>query len=125
MDENERYLLDLQGYVAVPAALGAGELAELNRILDEHMAAEVAPDASTHRFGALLDWGPALRNLIDQPTITPYLEAILGPAFAWTMSTRTSSGAARAPSVRVCTEAPRRSIRPSTTPSATVTSTAD
>lgn len=81
MDDNERYLFDLRGYVAVPAALNGDELAELNRILDEHIALEVAPDASTHRFGGVLDWGPALRSLIDKPTVTPYLEAILGSRF--------------------------------------------
>jgi hypothetical protein len=81
MNDTDRYLFDLQGYVTVPEALSAAELDLLNGIFDEHIAAEVAPAESTHRFGALLDWGPAFLDLIDQATVTPILAAILGPKF--------------------------------------------
>jgi hypothetical protein len=81
MDANERYLFDLQGYVTVRDALSASQLAELNRIFDEHVAADVALDANTHRFGALLGWGKPLLDLIDNPTITDHVAAICGPKF--------------------------------------------
>ncbi len=66
----------------VPGALDAGELATLNAILDQRIAAEVPPDAKAHRFfhrsGALLAWGAPYRALIDHPRIMPYLDAFVG-----------------------------------------------
>jgi hypothetical protein len=81
MTEHEKYLFDLQGYLAVENTLTAEQLAELNRVLDEQIAADMPADGATHRFGNLLDWGPAYRALIDNAPITPYLELILGERF--------------------------------------------
>jgi len=81
MDDHSRYLFDLQGYVTLSDALAADEVAELNRLLDERIAADVPAEASTHRFGSLLDWGEPLIDLIDKRTVTPSLAAILGPKF--------------------------------------------
>jgi hypothetical protein len=81
MDDGERYLFDLQGFVTVRDALTGEQLLELNREFDAHVAASVAPDANTHRFNSLLDWGKPLRDLIDNPRVTPVLEAILGAHF--------------------------------------------
>ncbi|HYE07444.1 MAG TPA: phytanoyl-CoA dioxygenase family protein [Planctomycetota bacterium] len=79
---HERYLFDLQGYLVVPGVLDARELATLNGILDERIAAEVPPDAKAHRFfhrsGALLSWGAPYRALIDHARIMPYLDAFVG-----------------------------------------------
>ena len=76
MTPHEQYLFDLQGFIAVPDALDAGQLAELNGILDEKIDGAMAPDATTHRFGfTMLDWGPAFRDLVDNPRIVPYLGA--------------------------------------------------
>jgi Phytanoyl-CoA dioxygenase (PhyH) len=81
MDDDERYLFDLQGFITIPDALSATQVAELNAILDEHMARDMPAGANTHRFGGLLDWGPAYRQLIDQPTISPYLEEFVDRQF--------------------------------------------
>lgn len=81
MNDHDMFLFDLQGFITVPNALSAAQLAELNVILDEHVAQDVKPDEQTHRFSSLLDWGPAYRALIDQPTITPYLEAFVNRQF--------------------------------------------
>jgi hypothetical protein len=81
MDDNERYLFDLQGFVTVPNALTAAQLLRLNRGFDARVAANVASDANTHRFNSLLDWGKPFRDLIDNPLVTPVLEGILGPWF--------------------------------------------
>lgn len=81
MNEQERYLFDLQGFLTVPDALDAGELAALNAGMDSHLAQEAPPDANTHRFIGLLDWGQPYLDLIDNPRILPYLEALLGPNF--------------------------------------------
>ena len=81
MTEQERYLFDLQGFLAVPHALDAEEVIELNAVMDEHIAQGTEPDMRTHRFGRLLSWGKAYRDLIDNPRIVPYLEELLGPKF--------------------------------------------
>lgn len=80
MNEHEQYLFDLQGYLAVPEALTADQVAELNALLDEQIAQRVSAQATTHRFySELLDWGPSYRKLIDNPRVLPYLEGLLGP----------------------------------------------
>lgn len=81
MNDNEKYLFDLQGYIAVENALEPAQLGALNGVLDEHIASDCAAEMRTHRFGGLLDWGPAYRALIDSPRVTPYLEQILGESF--------------------------------------------
>lgn len=81
MTDHERYLFDLQGYLAVPNMLNAEQLAALNAILDERLEQAVAPTARTHRFFPLLDWGGPYLDLIDNEPVLPYLEAMLGPGF--------------------------------------------
>ncbi len=81
MNEQERYLFDLQGFIAVPNALDAQQIAELNRIWDERIAAELGDEITTQRWGNLLSWGTAYRDLIDNPRITPYLDELLGNRF--------------------------------------------
>jgi hypothetical protein len=81
MNENEQYLFDLQGYIAVPNALDKEQLADLNALLDKHIEQECASDRPAHRFGGLLEWGKPYRDLIDNPSIVPYLDVILGERF--------------------------------------------
>jgi hypothetical protein len=81
MNEQEIYLFDLQGYITVPNALSAEQLETLNAIWDEQIEKELTPDTPTHRWGNIIDWGKPYLDLIDQPTIVPYLETILGKNF--------------------------------------------
>ena len=81
MNEQERFLFDLQGFLVVPGALDAEEVARLNAIMDEYVAREMSPQTHTHRFGRLLNWAKPYRDLIDHPRIAPYLEALLGSQF--------------------------------------------
>jgi hypothetical protein len=81
MNVQERYLFDLQGYITVPGALGAAELRTLNAIWDEHIALDMAADATTRRWGNLLDWGAEFRRLIANPRIAPYLVEIVGERY--------------------------------------------
>ena len=81
MNDEERYLFDLKGYLAVPNALSQEQVGRLNSVLDEHIAAECPADMRTHRFGPLLEWGDDYRDLIDNPSITPYLSELLGDDF--------------------------------------------
>lgn len=78
MTEQERFLFDLQGYITVPNALDAGQLKDLNALLDQKIAEQAKEEDTTKRFGGLLRWGQACRDLIDNPRITPYLDAIYG-----------------------------------------------
>ncbi len=81
MNEQERYLFDLQGFLAVPNALSAEQITELNRVWDERIARETTVDATTQRWGDILEWGDAYLDLIDNPRISPYLSEILGERF--------------------------------------------
>lgn len=81
MNDHERYLFDLQGFLAVPDALSTDEVAALNALLEEKVAGLHEPDMRTHRFGRLLTWGEPYRNLVDNPRIVPYLEELLGAKF--------------------------------------------
>lgn len=78
MTEQERFLFDLQGYLVIQNALDATQVAALNALLDDHLAREVAQDATTHRFGRLLTWGQPYLDLIDNPRVLPYLEEVIG-----------------------------------------------
>ena len=81
MDEGQRYLFDLQGWITIPDALDRDQLSALNAIFDEHVAGEVPVDASSWRFGDVLEWGPDWLNLIDNERTIPTLEAILGAGY--------------------------------------------
>lgn len=81
MNENEKYLFDLQGYIAVPDALDSVQLERLNAVLDRHIRQEFPKEEHAHRFGELLSWGKPYRDLIDNPSIVPYLNVILGERF--------------------------------------------
>ena len=81
MNEHERFLFDLQGFLVVPDALSPALVARLNELMDEHIAQETGPDMRTHRFGRLLRWGKAYRDLIDNQRMVPYVEDLVGPQF--------------------------------------------
>ena len=81
MNDEDRYLFDLQGYLAIPGALSPDQLQRLNASIDDWIAEEAAPDMRTHRFGELLGRAPVFRELIDNPTVVSVLEAVLGHDF--------------------------------------------
>jgi hypothetical protein len=81
VDDAQRYRFDLNGYLAFPGMLASDVLASLNRLMDEHIARDVPPDAGTFRFGDILDWGPEVRALIDHEPMLPHLEEVLGSGF--------------------------------------------
>ena len=57
------------------------QLGTLNDIFDQHIAQDMAGDKTTQRWGGLLNWGAAYRDMLDNPRIMPYLEALLGKGF--------------------------------------------
>ncbi|HTW99589.1 MAG TPA: phytanoyl-CoA dioxygenase family protein [Acidimicrobiales bacterium] len=78
MRDEDRYLFDLQGYLVVPDALGPGEVAELNEVVDAMAADDAAGERSALRFGNLLPRHRAFRDLIDNASVLPVLEELLG-----------------------------------------------
>ena len=81
MNEEEKYLFDLRGYLSIDGALDNHQLQALNDIWDQHIEDECSVNDTTRRFGQLLEWGQPFIDLIDNPSITPYLEVILGHQF--------------------------------------------
>jgi len=81
MTDQEKFLFDLQGFITVPDALDAAQVAELNRILDEQIAQDTPADATNKRWGNLLTWGRAYRDLIGNPRLMPFLQELLGKNF--------------------------------------------
>ncbi len=82
MNEEERYQFDLQGFVVIPNALSAETLATLNAELDSQISKhQIAPEALTHRFPFVIDWSPAYRKAINNPTVHPYLTELLGEKY--------------------------------------------
>lgn len=100
MDEEEKYLFDLRGYLVVKNALNEEQVRSLSKIVDNKIKSKTENN-STHqkerKFKAgsdrtslaseddiawsspsLLEWGGPFIDLIDIPTIAPYLETLLG-----------------------------------------------
>lgn len=103
MNEEERYLFDLQGYLVLRNVLRPAELAVLNSTIDGIHWEEQTGSQHVHTgmdkalaqrgntdpdrgpvdvySGVLLDWGESFRRLADNPRLQPYLAAILGAGY--------------------------------------------
>ena len=98
MNENEKYLFDLTGYLVLRNVLTTKEVAALNQAIDHHadqlqtMEASTAANSKTlagtsHRkdMSTMLSWQrpwcEPFRKLLVQPRVKPYLEVILGKGF--------------------------------------------
>lgn len=94
MTPEERYLFDLHGYLIIEDVLGAGELHDLNRLLDDRdlwnrpRVEDLSFDFwqnDEHQVsaGPLHMWDEPFRRLIAHPSIVGYLTEILGPRFRY------------------------------------------
>lgn len=101
MNETERYLFDLNGYLVVRQLLSPEEVARLNAAIERHGVTELLDRSNYVHTGfpemdgntdpalgpvdvyndLLLSWGQELRNLVDHPRLLPYLRALLGESF--------------------------------------------
>lgn len=88
MHELEKYLFDLQGYLVIEDVLDAGEVAELNRLIDEQRLPEPGVEVRDQRFGGtgdasagFLEWGGPFCALLDHERVMPALRFILGDGF--------------------------------------------
>jgi hypothetical protein len=79
MNRSEQYFFDVNGYLTVRDALTPEQVAGLNAQIDERIAEHDEPDAPQLGFSHCLGWRGAMVDLIDNPRIEPYLDALLGP----------------------------------------------
>lgn len=75
--EEQLYLFDLNGFVALRELLGAPELQELNGLLDRHLPEPPGRELAAQVFQDFLLWGDAPRRLLDHPSVMPLLNAVL------------------------------------------------
>ena len=68
MTEEEKFIVDLEGYLIIKNVLTTDEVKELNRLIDE-----------SDRIGPPSTWGQPFQNLIDHSNIMPYLLEMIGP----------------------------------------------
>lgn len=81
MNQVEKYLFDLQGYLVLENVLSPAEVAELNRLIDAQNLPAPSLESGKARFGNFLDWGKPFCDLLDHPRLMPYLKVILGDGF--------------------------------------------
>ena len=90
MNENEKYLFDLRGYIVIKDVLTKLQIEDLRTRLENQRQTNPKPilgsdrtilgreDASAWSAGSLIEMGGAYIELIDLPAIRPYLLALLG-----------------------------------------------
>lgn len=91
MHQHEKYLFDLRGYIVVKNALSTEQIADLSERVESqregsHKKPEFGSDRTIFRdedtaawsSPSLLEWAGTYIDLIDLPTIKPYLETLLG-----------------------------------------------
>src|SRR5579859_4001918 len=89
MNDDERYLFDLMGYLVVDDVLGPEEMRELNLLIDardpwgqyeRQQSGSTVGDNNLH-VGPLHRWEAPFRRLINHPKLMPYLLELIGPKF--------------------------------------------
>ena len=93
MNDQEKYLFDLRGYLHVKNVLTPDQVADLSERLEERRSPGGKrtygsdrtryPEGESTAFSAksLIEWGGTYIDLIDLPAIAPYLENLLGPKY--------------------------------------------
>jgi ectoine hydroxylase-related dioxygenase (phytanoyl-CoA dioxygenase family) len=98
MDETEKYLFEVHGYLVIEGVLSAEELAVANAAVDHHVDRigirpnDLANESRTLKgtsgrgdLGGMLTWEKpyceVFRNMMVHPRLKPYLEELLGPGF--------------------------------------------
>lgn len=75
--EQDLYLFDLRGFLVLRQVLGAEEIRELNRILDENIKRPADEALASQVFDDFLLWGGALRALLTHKKVMPLLHNIV------------------------------------------------
>lgn len=80
MNEEEKYLFDLQGYLIIENALPPETVQEMNAWLDAQAEGDPAWRGQTGNahIPNPITWGPMFRDLMDHPRVLPILRDVLG-----------------------------------------------
>jgi len=78
MTNEEKFQVDLEGYLIIKNVLTSDEVAEMNEIADRVFPRQAEGRQRTSRVSL---WGEPFKQLIDHPRIVPYLIELLGPKF--------------------------------------------
>ena len=92
MTEEESYLFDLRGFIVVKNALRQDQIDDLSQRLEAHRSSNLSPilgsdrtvlgdDRDAWSAPSLLELGGVYLDLIDLPTIVPYLTKLLGEQY--------------------------------------------
>jgi hypothetical protein len=98
MNDDEKYLFDLHGYLVIRGALSPEEVRSANAAIDHHAdQIQIGPNDLAHgsrtlqgttgrgNLGGMLTWEKphcdVFRQMTAHPNLTPYLEDLLGPGF--------------------------------------------
>ena len=69
MTNEEKFIVDLEGYLVIKNVLSKDEIMEMNQVID-----------NGDRSGPPSRWGKLFNRLIDHPKILPYLIELIGPS---------------------------------------------
>lgn len=92
MNDEEKYLFDLTGFIVLKQVLPREHVAELNALIDSYdlwRKAEAGGepawinDPNFVTVGALHTWAEPFRRLLAHATILPYLKTLVGPKFRY------------------------------------------
>ena len=80
MNEEERYLFDLQGYLHLEGVLDTDQLQRMNAWLDAKAGSDPLWRAQTGNahIEHPITWGPDFLALLDQPRVLPILRELMG-----------------------------------------------
>ena len=76
--EEEKFRFDLQGFIVLPGVLTRAECTVLSQLSDTAWARQPG-DGALRRTEAISRWGSELLNLIDHPSVLPYLVELIRP----------------------------------------------
>jgi ectoine hydroxylase len=79
MTARERFMFDTFGYLVIPDALSATEVADV--LAASRRAHDQYPKGEWRQLGHLYETEPAIENLMDHPSILPKIRALMGDYF--------------------------------------------
>lgn len=77
LSDEAKFRFDLQGYIVIPGVLSAQECERLSALSDEVWPRQ-PEDGAFRRASNVSQWGKPFLDLIDHPTVLPYLIELLG-----------------------------------------------
>ncbi|NCF31967.1 MAG: hypothetical protein GWP50_00180 [Proteobacteria bacterium] len=78
LSDEEKFRFDLEGYLVIPSVLTAAECEQLSQLSDQAWPRQ-SHDEAFRRTANVSQWGDEFRNLMDHPSVLPYLIEWIGP----------------------------------------------